>query len=93
MKDKEIYNCINCGAPLHGDKCEYCETEYSNGVVIRKSQKRDFSVLRMGDEEIPVYIKSEDILGIIDFEPYMDCNGFLHRSCSKVKRIFTAIEK
>ena len=21
-------NCINCGAPLHNEKCEYCGTEY-----------------------------------------------------------------
>lgn len=21
-------NCKNCGAPLHGGKCEYCGTEY-----------------------------------------------------------------
>lgn len=20
--------CTQCGAPLHGDKCEYCRTEY-----------------------------------------------------------------
>lgn len=26
---KELpHNCVNCGAPLHGDKCEYCGTEY-----------------------------------------------------------------
>ena len=23
-----ITNCKNCGAPLHGDHCEYCGTEY-----------------------------------------------------------------
>lgn len=22
-------NCINCGAPLHSDKCDYCGTEYT----------------------------------------------------------------
>lgn len=21
-------NCVNCGAPLHGDKCPFCDTEY-----------------------------------------------------------------
>ena len=21
--------CVRCGAPLHGHKCEYCDTEYS----------------------------------------------------------------
>lgn len=23
-------NCKNCGAPLHGGKCEYCGTEYDS---------------------------------------------------------------
>lgn len=23
-------NCVNCGAILHGNKCEYCGTEYEN---------------------------------------------------------------
>ena len=23
-----ITNCKNCGAPLHGNRCEYCGTEY-----------------------------------------------------------------
>lgn len=22
-------NCVNCGAVLHGNKCEYCGTEYN----------------------------------------------------------------
>lgn len=26
-------NCHNCGAPLHGYKCEYCGTEYSADVA------------------------------------------------------------
>lgn len=25
---EKIKNCVNCGAPLHGKKCEYCDTEY-----------------------------------------------------------------
>jgi len=27
-----IKNCINCGAPLQGNRCEYCGTEY-NGTT------------------------------------------------------------
>ena len=23
-----VINCKNCGAPLHGNVCEYCGTEY-----------------------------------------------------------------
>lgn len=25
---KKNLNCVNCGAPLHSHKCEYCGTEY-----------------------------------------------------------------
>lgn len=28
LKKPKITNCKNCGAPLHGNKCEYCDTEY-----------------------------------------------------------------
>ena len=45
--NKEITNCLNCGAPLHYNdndticKCEYCDTEYHlkiniNGVIFVK---------------------------------------------------------
>ena len=27
-EEPKIHNCKNCGAPLHNNKCEYCETEY-----------------------------------------------------------------
>lgn len=25
----KMTNCKNCGAPLHGNRCEYCGTEYA----------------------------------------------------------------
>lgn len=28
MADKHLYNCPNCGAPITGDKCEYCGTVF-----------------------------------------------------------------
>lgn len=28
MPEKRPRVCSQCGAPLHGDKCEYCNTEY-----------------------------------------------------------------
>lgn len=27
-KQRKLTNCKNCGAVLHGNKCEYCGTEY-----------------------------------------------------------------
>lgn len=37
-------NCPNCGAPLHGGKCEYCGTEFS-GKGPRMDMKLDISSL------------------------------------------------
>lgn len=28
VEKPKITNCKNCGAPLHGRKCEFCDTEY-----------------------------------------------------------------
>lgn len=27
-KSPKLTNCKNCGAPLHSNKCEFCDTEY-----------------------------------------------------------------
>ena len=27
-KPPKLTNCKNCGAPLHSNKCEFCDTEY-----------------------------------------------------------------
>lgn len=38
--------CKNCGAPLHGSRCEYCGTEYgSPPVLIFKGQPADMDKL------------------------------------------------
>lgn len=28
LEKPRVTNCKNCGAPLHGNRCEYCGTEY-----------------------------------------------------------------
>lgn len=28
LEKPRVTNCKNCGAPLHGNRCEYCDTEY-----------------------------------------------------------------
>lgn len=85
-------NCINCGAILHGSKCEYCGTEYDNTAIVANFNNSDYGgTLRIGNEEIRVYIDNMES-HIIDIEPYMDCDGYLHRSRLKMKRKFTLIE-
>lgn len=85
-------NCINCGAVLHGNICEYCGTEYNNGVIVANFQNSDYTgVLKIGNEEIPVYIANMKS-HMIEFGTWCDCNGVLHREIPKMKREFTLIE-
>lgn len=50
-------NCVNCGAILHGNVCEYCGTEYSqNGIYANFSTDDYTGTMKLGDEEIKVYI-------------------------------------
>lgn len=34
-------NCVNCGAPLTGSKCQYCGTEYGDAYDSAKKQKAE----------------------------------------------------
>lgn len=84
-------NCKNCGAPLHSGKCEYCGTEYKNGAIEGNIPKiGDMGVLKVGDEEIKVYIGSIETNGG-DVESWRDAEGMLHRAVNS-KRKFTLIE-
>lgn len=49
-------NYINCGAVIHGNKCEYCGTEYNGNKIIASFGKSDYmGILKLGDEEINIY--------------------------------------
>lgn len=37
-------NCVNCGAPLHGNICEYCGTEYGHNHAEKNSDIEDVDV-------------------------------------------------
>lgn len=85
-------NCINCGAILRGNVCEYCGTEYNNAAIVANFNDSDcMGTLRIGNEEIQVYIGNMES-HMIDSESYMDRNGYLHRGKPKMKRNFTLIE-
>ena len=42
MRKKEELNCPNCGAPITGEKCEYCGTVFYDWAVI--DSEKDFYV-------------------------------------------------
>lgn len=85
-------NCVNCGAILHGNICEYCGTEYNNSGISASFGTDDYmGVMKLGNEEINVYIGSMEA-HLIGGNAYRDANGNLHRDKPKMKRKFTVIE-
>lgn len=67
-------NCVNCGAPLHGNKCEYCGTEYGNLISEKAMALLEFSSRGIKPET------AMKVLGLMyETELYRDCNGILHR--------------
>lgn len=45
-------NCVNCGAILHGDKCEYCGTEYKNNGISASFNTDDYTgTMNLGNEK------------------------------------------
>ena len=46
-------NCINCAAPLKGNRCEYCGTVYEDGEAVAVFQKEGSRevVFRIGGKD------------------------------------------
>lgn len=61
-------NCVNCGAPLHGCKCEYCGTEYDSDEI-----KIKYEVCNVPFETVACKssIPLECIQGCDGFESYI----------------------
>lgn len=85
-------NCINCGAILHGDKCEYCGTEYKNNGISAKFNNDDYArIIKIGNEEINAYISSMEG-HLFEGNSWTDAQGIIHRDKPKMKRTFTLVE-
>lgn len=84
-------NCINCGAPLHGNKCQYCGTEYNeNGFVCRFDKGEIIGSLNINGKEFRVYLS--DVEGhTIDLGVCRDKHGRVKPKMF-TKRTFTLIE-
>lgn len=87
-----ITNCVNCGAILHGNVCEYCGTKYNDNGISASFSTDDYTgTMKLGNEEIKVYIGRMES-NIIESDAWMDAMGVLHRDKPKIKRKFTVIE-
>lgn len=49
--------CVNCGATLHSNKCEYCDTEYVNTEA-----EREISILEQCKREIEKQIAHDEFM-------------------------------
>ena len=89
----KIKNCINCGAPLHGRKCEYCGTEYTEngGVFAAFPEGEVCGTLSVGDVTYRCYIGSMEAHTIC-MDAQRDIYGNLHIDRGCLKHKFTLIE-
>lgn len=88
----KIKNCFNCGAPLHGSRCDYCGTECNeNGSVIAVFDKDGCcGELQIGGVSFQVYLSRMVVDSISD--GFRDQSGRLHVRQIAKKRTFTLIE-
>lgn len=86
-------NCINCGAPLHGNVCAYCGTEYNeDGFVCRFDKDELTGTLRVHGKEFRVYLGEVEGHDLMCGEPVRDEKGRLTRATPLIKHVFKLIE-
>lgn len=84
--------CVNCGAPLEGNKCPYCGSIYSSKGFSATFSKNDYTgVLWVGGKEYKCYI------GEVRAETFClnagrGMDGAFYRTDPIVKHKFTLIE-
>lgn len=92
MNENVARICVNCGAPLHSNKCEYCGTEYGN-APIKGSFAPDsyYGEITINGETFRCYIGNIEF-NSIDVGSIRDINGNMTGSKVITKRKFTLIE-
>lgn len=86
---KEI-KCINCGAPLNGNVCEYCGTQYEDNKI--SCEIGDYQgIITIGDNSYNVYIGDVSMC-LVGSDSYRDADGNLIRKVGTLKHKFTLIE-
>lgn len=68
-------NCINCGAPIHNNKCDYCGTEYTLDEMGRINEYK--VKLNILGEDRCFYIGDIKVNRLFSDGPYRNFNGDL----------------
>lgn len=86
-------NCVNCGAPLTGNKCQYCGTEYKDHGVVANFTNNDWTgTLTVGGKEYKVYLGSMEQHAIDSSDTGRTMDGKVYRQILGYKHKFTLIE-
>ena len=86
-------NCINCGAVLHGNQCEYCGTEYTGETINAKFNENDYTgTIQIGNETFQGYIGNMEINTIATGCSGRGIDGKLKLGKMIKKRKLTVIE-
>ena len=88
-----LKNCINCGAPLHGRKCDYCGTEYSDdgGICAIFGDNDMTGEVIIGEKRYHCYLSCVDIQ-YVGGEAARSIDGTLHRYPGRQRHTFTLVE-
>lgn len=86
-------NCVNCGAILKGNICEYCGTRYDNNSISVDFKPDDcFGELKVGNVCYKVYLGHVETTPIFSADTGRDENGNLHGTIIATKHKFVLIE-
>ena len=83
--------CINCGAPIHGNVCEYCGTEYRQNGFTGDFGAYD-GVITVNGQTFRCYIGEINIFNVCSTCTGRTKNGDLKRDVMAKKRKITLIE-
>lgn len=85
-------NCVNCGAILIGNVCEYCGTRYTkNKIDIDIETNRYTGELKIGNKIFNVYLADVEEVPIMG-RKYRDAYGIEHCKEATLKHKFQLIE-
>lgn len=84
--------CTSCGAPMAGNKCEYCwAIQNESGFTAAFEKDRAAGTLTIGGDEYKVYlaeVEVQDVLGA----PDIDWDGTWKKPRLGIRRKFVLIE-
>ena len=93
MNEKVARIRMNCGAPLHSNKCEYCGTEYGEAPFKADFPHQNyFGEIKINGETFKCYISDIKFHNTSLMESDRDIYGNLLKNDIVTKREFTLME-